>query len=141
MLVSPSFIRCFLVLPLLLSAAIVFSLFFFPRGQGVFWNIEFFRDIFLGKPLVNFHQCCIFHVQCMFAVTSLIPWNAGHFFKITATTTLHSYKIKLCETFLRSYNVMTSLFTSLKTNWKLTTCSVTVSLLRFQIWVDCMING
>ena len=33
---------------------------------------------------------------------------------------------------------MTSLFTSLETNWKLTTYSVIVSLLRFQIKVESM---
>ena len=63
----------------------------FPAWTGCFWGIEFFWDIFVGKPSVNFHQCCIFHVQWMFAVTSLIPCEAGHFFKITTTT------IKFCE--------------------------------------------
>ena len=89
----PSFIYCLLVSPLLLNAANIFCSVLSPPGQGVFWDIEFFRDIFVGKPSVNFYQCFIFHAQCMFVVTSPIPCNAGHFFKITTTATLLQNKI------------------------------------------------
>ena len=88
MLAGSSFIRCLLVFPLLLNAAIIFSLFFFHVDSVLFWDIDFFQDIFAGNPSVNFHKFCIFHVHCMFVVASLIPCNAGYFFKITATATL-----------------------------------------------------
>ena len=90
----PSSIRCLSFPPLLLNAAIIFSLFFFSRGQGVFLDIEFFRGIFVEKPSVNFHQLNMqFHVQCIFLVTSFIVYNAGPFFKITATTMFFQNKI------------------------------------------------
>ena len=86
-----SFICYLLVPPLLLNAAMIFSLFFF-HVERVFFG-TFFRDIFVGKPSVNFHRCCIFHVQYMLVVTPLIPCNAGHFSKITAPTTLLQNKV------------------------------------------------
>ena len=89
----------------------ILSMFFFTWSV-CFCNIEFFRDVFAGNPSFNFHQCCIFHVQCMLHLTSF-------FLQYSPFLQRHSNNYVCTE-----YN-------SVKTQWALRTCAVMISLLTF----------
>ena len=85
---------------------------FFFTWSVCFCNIEFFRDIFAGNPPFNFHQCCIFQVQCMLHLTSF-------FLQYSPFLQKHSNNYVCTEC------------NSVKTKWALRTCAVMISLLTF----------